>query len=51
MNGKGDAPRPMQVDKKTYESNWEATFGKKPKKEVKDELFRSSKCYLSKSIS
>jgi hypothetical protein len=27
--GKGDTPRPYSVDPKTFESNWEATFGKK----------------------
>lgn len=27
--GKGSAPRPFEVDHKTYESNWDAIFGKK----------------------
>jgi hypothetical protein len=27
--GKGDSPRPISVDQKTFASNWEATFGKK----------------------
>ena len=29
--GKGSAPRPYSVDQKTFENNWEAIFGKKPK--------------------
>jgi hypothetical protein len=31
--GKGDSPRPYSVDQKTFESNWEATFGKKQKQQ------------------
>jgi len=27
--GKGSAPRPRNVDKKTWEENWERIFGKK----------------------
>jgi hypothetical protein len=27
MNGKGDAPRPIVVDLKTFRQNWEQTFG------------------------
>ena len=27
--GKGDTPRPLSVDQKTFTSNWETTFGKK----------------------
>lgn len=27
MSGKGDTPRPIFVDRKTYETNWERTFG------------------------
>lgn len=27
-NGKGDTPRPMTVDYKTYANNWERIFGK-----------------------
>lgn len=26
---KGSAPRPFEVDQKTFESNWEAIFGKR----------------------
>jgi len=33
--GKGDTPRPISVDQKTFESNWETTFGKK-KNEVNE---------------
>lgn len=29
MSGKGSAPRPYGVDKETFASNWERTFGKK----------------------
>lgn len=25
-NGKGDTPRPLSVDNKTFENNWERTF-------------------------
>ena len=28
MNGKGDKRRPMKVDRKTYESNWDRIFNK-----------------------
>ena len=27
--GKGSSPRPFEVDQKTFESNWEAIFGKR----------------------
>jgi hypothetical protein len=27
---KGSAPRPFEVDRKKYEDNWDAIFGKKP---------------------
>lgn len=30
-NGKGDKPRPISVDSKTYENNWERTFGSSTK--------------------
>lgn len=29
MSGKGDTPRPFAVDAETFDSNWEAIFGKK----------------------
>ena len=36
MNGKGSDQRPRQIDKKTFEDNWDRIFGKKkPKKETK----------------
>ena len=35
--GKGSAPRPFEVDHKTYESNWDAIFGKK-----KNDVLRSN---------
>lgn len=28
QNGKGGAPRPLSVDQKTFENNWERTFSK-----------------------
>jgi hypothetical protein len=28
-NGKGDTPRPLSVDIKTYKNNWERIFTKK----------------------
>lgn len=31
MSGKGSAPRPFEVDRKTFESNWDAIFGRKPR--------------------
>jgi hypothetical protein len=31
--GKGDSPRPLSVDQKTFASNWDAIFGKKKKTE------------------
>lgn len=30
MNGKGSRPRPLSVDRKTYENNWNTIFGKTP---------------------
>ena len=36
MNGKGSDQRPRQIDKKTFEDNWDRIFGKKkPKKDPK----------------
>lgn len=29
MSGKGSRPRPLSVDRKTFENNWERVFGKK----------------------
>jgi hypothetical protein len=34
MSGKGSRPRPYSVDRKTFESNWDKIFGKKPEKTV-----------------
>lgn len=31
--GKGSRPRPYSVDQKTFDSNWDAIFGKKKKTE------------------
>lgn len=42
MSGKGDRPRPYSVDQKTFDSNWDAIFGKKEIKssEVDDKITR-----------
>lgn len=42
MSGKGDRPRPYSVDQKTFNSNWDAIFGKKEIKssEVDDKITR-----------
>ena len=31
--GKGSTPRPFSVDQKTFDSNWDAIFGKKKQTE------------------
>lgn len=31
--GKGDKPRPLSVDRKTFENNWDAIFGDKHNKQ------------------
>ena len=36
MNGKGDARRQRQVDRETYESNWEQTFNSKGDNKMQD---------------
>lgn len=38
-NGKGDKPRPLSVDRETFETNWERAFGRMitKKKETKDD--------------
>ena len=33
MSGKGSRPRPYSVDQQTFDSNWDAIFGKKKKEE------------------
>ncbi len=35
-DGKGDNPRPMDVDRQTFENNWDAIF-KKPPQDPKPE--------------
>ena len=45
-NGKGDAPRPMSIDKRTFDTNWERIFQTQKKKidkqvqEVQEEINR-----------
>jgi hypothetical protein len=34
--GKGATPRPLGVDIETFDKNFEAIFGKKPQKTLKD---------------
>ena len=34
--GKGDMPRPLSVDMETFDRNFEAIFGKKQPKTLKD---------------
>ena len=34
---KGSAPRPFDVDQKTFESNWEKIFGNRKAKNVENE--------------
>jgi len=38
-NGKGDKPRPIEIDEETFNKNWHKTFKKKkkPEKPAKDE--------------
>ncbi len=44
MSGKGDRPRPYSVDQKTFDSNWDAIFGKKENKssEYEDKVTRNN---------
>jgi hypothetical protein len=44
MSGKGSKPRPYSVDQKTYQSNWESTFGNKENKfsEFEDKITRNN---------
>ena len=35
MNGKGSKPRPIQVDRKTYDNNWDRIFKKDKNKNVR----------------
>jgi len=36
-NGKGDKPRPISVDRDTFEKNWERAFGRKITRKKKDD--------------
>lgn len=36
-NGKGDTPRPISVDRDTFERNWERAFGRKITRKKKDD--------------
>jgi hypothetical protein len=36
MSGKGSKPRPYGVDRKTFDKNWDAIFGKKEKQEKQE---------------
>ena len=35
--GKGDIPRPIKISKLDWDNNWDLAFGKKKRKEVKDD--------------
>jgi hypothetical protein len=35
MAGKGSKPRPIEVDRKTYDDNWDRIFNKGKKKDVR----------------
>lgn len=35
MAGKGSKPRPIEVDRKTYDDNWDRIFKKDKKKDVR----------------
>lgn len=35
MAGKGSTPRPIEVDRKTYEDNWDRIFNKDKNKDVR----------------
>ena len=34
MNGKGDSPRPMEVDREKYESNYDRIFNTDPERDA-----------------
>lgn len=36
MNGKGDTPRPLSVDRETFEGNWERIFKTKQMKALEE---------------
>jgi len=36
--GKGSSPRPFNVDRQTFESNWDLAFGKKKDKQPEDKV-------------
>ena len=41
--GKGDTPRPLGVDMETFDRNFEAIFGKKQPKTLKDYIDQKEK--------
>ena len=41
--GKGDKPRPLSVDTKTFDSNWDRIFGKKEQRYEEDGQSKTSK--------
>jgi hypothetical protein len=36
QNGKGDSPRPIVIDRISYELNWDAIFGKSKILQIED---------------
>ena len=45
MNGKGSKPRPFSIDRKTFENNWDAIFGKKDPFQEMVEISEKLGCY------
>jgi hypothetical protein len=41
--GKRSAPRPLSVDTKTFDNNWDAIFGKKNKTEDVTEVYNEER--------
>jgi hypothetical protein len=45
MSGKGSKPRPLSVDRETYESNWEAIFKKDILKNEYYDILSTEDCF------
>ena len=44
MAGKGSKSRPMEVDRKTFDDNWDRIFNKDKKKDVRVQVQDSKDC-------
>lgn len=46
--GKGSSPRPLSVDRKTFEDNWDRIFGEKKKLPTNDyqDILSTEECVL-----